>query len=229
MNNEGFIKLHRKMLEWAWTDDPTVFYFFVKLIFAVNYKDKLWHGITIKRGQIVTSVGSLCEIMNLSKTAVKRCLKCLTQTGEISDEVKPNKYRIITVTNYNKYQDTVGILNTNSSTNSSTTTKERKKVSFSPKGKKIRGRVEKKKNKLTEKKMKWTFGDVKEFAKTVPGGDDYNACDFRRGFVKSGTAFPDNWQDVFRSFASAGLEAQEEFLKKLESGDYISKWGMGEW
>ena len=47
MNNEGFIKLHRKMLEWAWADDPTVFYFFVKLIFAVNYKDKMWHGISL--------------------------------------------------------------------------------------------------------------------------------------------------------------------------------------
>ena len=237
MNNEGFIKLHRKMLEWAWADDPTVFYFFVKLIFAVNYKDKLWHGITIKRGQIVTSINGLCEITSLSRNAVLRCLKNLAQTGEISEEVKPNKYRIITVTNYNTYQDSVDPLKDNYRDNSRDnyrdnyrgTTKERKKVSFSPKGKKIRGRVEKKKNKLTEKKMKWTFGDVKEFAKTVPGGDDYNACDFRRGFVKSGTAFPDNWQDVFRSFASAGLEAQEEFLKKLESGDYISKWGMGEW
>lgn len=241
MSNEGYIKLHRKMLDWSWADDPTVFYFFVRLIFAVNYKDKTWHGITIKRGQMVTSLNGLCESMNLSKNAVVRCLKNLTQTGEISEEVKPNKYRIITVTNYNTYQDTVGSLKTNNKTNTETntetnnrtTTKERKNISSSPTGKKICGRIEKKKSRVKEKigkkKMEWSFGDVKEFAKTVPGGDDYNACDFRRGFVKSGTAFPDNWQDVFRSFASAGLEAQDKFLKKLESGDYISKWGMGEW
>ena len=77
--------------------------------------------------------------------------------------------------------------------------------------------------------MKWTFGDVKNFAKTVSGGDDYNACDFRRGFVKSGTAFPDDWQDVFIRFATAGTEAQNEFLEKLKAGAYREKWGAGQW
>ena len=237
MNNEGFIKLHRKMLKWAWADDPTVFYFFVRLIFAVNYKDKLWHGITIKRGQIVTSINGLCEITSLSRNAVLRCLKNLAQTGEISEEVKPNKYRIITVTNYNTYQDSVDPLKDNYRDNSRDnyrdnyrgTTKERKKVSFSPKGKKIQGRFEKKKNKLEAKKMKWTFGDVKEFAKTVKGGDDYNACDFRRGFVRSGTAFPEDWREIFTRYAAADREAQEEFLQRLESGEYRERWGTGQW
>ena len=244
MNNEGYIKIFRSILDWEWSDDPVLFSFFVKLIVIVNYKERDWHGITVDKGQIVTSIASLCSITKLSRNAVLRCLKTLVQSGEISEEVKPNKYRVITVTNYKKYQDAVDPLRDNSRDNYKDnyrdnsrdnyrgTTKERKnrkKVSSSPTGMKIRGRFEKKKNKLGKKKMKWTFGEVKEFAKTVKGGDDYNACDFRRGFVKSGTAFPDNWQDVFRSFAAAGLEAQDEFLKKLEGGAYISKWGEGVW
>ena len=139
--SEGFIKLHRKMLDWEWADDSIIFSFFVKLIIMVNYQDKQWHDITIKRGQIVTSIERLCEYTKLSKPAVRRCLSTLIKTGEITEEVRQNKYRIITVTNYDLYQSAVGIpdtncdtnrstnRNTNNSTNNSTPTKERKKYS----------------------------------------------------------------------------------------------------
>ena len=79
------------------------------------------------------------------------------------------------------------------------------------------------------REMKWTFGDLKKLASTVRGGNDYNACDFRRAFVKSGTAFPDDWQDIFRRFAAADSKIQDEFLKSLESGAYRDKWGAGQW
>ena len=120
MGNEGFIKLHRKMLDWQWADDCTIFYFFVKLLFMVNYQEKQWHNVTVHRGQTVTSIAGLCEYMQMSRTAVQRCLRCLTETGEITDEVRPNKYRIITVKNYDIYQAAVDTSKANRSTNRST-------------------------------------------------------------------------------------------------------------
>ena len=234
MNNEGFIKLHRKILEWAWYTDMNTKVLFLHCLLKANFKTKKYQNNTIKRGSFVTSINKLSEETGLTVRQVRTALEHLTSTGELTSS-SSNKNRIITVVNYDLYQgtdkqnDKQMTSDRQASDKQATTVEERKNVSFSPKGKKIRGRIEKKKNKLTAKKMNWTFGDVKEFAKTVPGGDDYNACDFRRGFVRSGTAFPDNWRDVFRSFASAGLEAQDEFLRRLESGAYISKWGEGHW
>ena len=85
---------------------------------------------------------------------LQRCLRCLTETGKITDEVRPDKYRIITVKNYDIYQAAVDTSkanrnanrrtnsNTNSKANSkansSATTKERKKVYLSPTGIDIR-------------------------------------------------------------------------------------------
>ena len=104
MNQEGFIKLHRSILSWDWADDSTVFYFFVRLIFAANYQEKQWHGMTIQRGQFITSIEKLCEMTRFSKPTIRRCISCLTQTGEIKETIIANRYRIITVVNYDKYQ-----------------------------------------------------------------------------------------------------------------------------
>ena len=87
MNEEGFIKLYRKILSWEWADDNNMLCFFIRLLFVVNYQDKQWHGITIKRGSFVTSMDKLCELMKMSKSAVKRCLENLRTTGEISQSV----------------------------------------------------------------------------------------------------------------------------------------------
>lgn len=156
MSEEGFIKLHRSILSWEWADDSTVFFFFVRLIFAANYQEKHWHGMTIERGQFVTSLAKLCELTKFSKATVRRCLDCLTGTGEIKEAVIANRYRIITVVNYDKYQSVgqkmtnpkskvgqkmtnrpsrVGQKLTNRPTNSPTPTKERKKYSSPLRGK----------------------------------------------------------------------------------------------
>ncbi len=239
---DGFIKLHRKMLDWEWYTDVNTKVLFLHCLLKANFKTKKYQSNTVKRGSFVTSLDSLSKETGLTVRQIRTALEHLITTGELTSN-SSNKNRIITVVNYEKYQDTDKqndkqmTSNRQSSDNQPTTVeerKERKNISSSPSGKKICGGekdgvVKKGMDKVVGKKMKWSFGDVKEFAKTVKGGDDYNACDFRRGFVKSGTAFPDNWQDVFRSFAAAGLEAQDEFLKKLESGAYISKWGEGVW
>ncbi len=73
-----------------------------------------------------------------------------------------------------------------------------------------------------------SVAEIRKFAATVRGGDDYNACDFRRGFIRSKTKFPDDWQDIFTRFAAADRQAQDEFLDKLQSGVYREKWGSVE-
>lgn len=107
----GFVSAWRKMHEWEWYDDDAIFKIFIGFLWLANYRDQQWKGITIKRGSFVTSVANLCTYFRKSKNTILRCLDCLKSTGEILDEVVPNKYRIITVVNYDKYQSVVQNLN----------------------------------------------------------------------------------------------------------------------
>lgn len=100
----GFIIISRKIMQWKWYSDATIYKFFTSLIMCANYKDKEWNNQIIKRGSFVTSLAGLIEMFQMSKNSVIRCLSELVKTGEIIDEVKPNRYRIITIVNYELYQ-----------------------------------------------------------------------------------------------------------------------------
>ena len=117
---KGFIVLYRSLLDWEYIDDDAVFSCFIKLIMAVNYQDKKWHNQTVKRGSLICSIDSLSRLIHVKRTTLKRCLKLLTECGAITMEVQPNKYHIITIPNYSKYQDKVSRKTTNSPTNKPT-------------------------------------------------------------------------------------------------------------
>lgn len=104
MNNESFIKLNRKILEWEWYDDLPTFRLFMHLLIKANWKEKKWHGVTIKRGQLLTSQQHLAEETGLSRQQVRTSLEKLISTNEITKSASA-KYTIITIKNYNKYQD----------------------------------------------------------------------------------------------------------------------------
>ena len=98
-----WIKLYSSILKWEWSDDPKMLGLWVHLLFKANYEDKRWHGIEVKRGQMVTSLASLSELTGLSVRSLRTCLSRLEDTGEI--EMKStNKYRIITICKYSLYQ-----------------------------------------------------------------------------------------------------------------------------
>lgn len=99
----GYIKLHRKMLDWGWYDDLNVRIVFFHLLLKANFKDTEWKGISLKRGQLVTSRPHLAGETGLSERQVRTALAKLKTTGEI-DAQATNNYTIITVNNYAKYQ-----------------------------------------------------------------------------------------------------------------------------
>lgn len=100
----GFIKLYRSMLEWEWYGDINVKILFLHLLLKSNYEPKKWQGIEIERGQFVTSIKNLSSEVGLSEKQVRNALNKLKTTGEI--EIKTtNKYTLINVVNFNKFQD----------------------------------------------------------------------------------------------------------------------------
>lgn len=115
----GFIGLFRKLLEWEYAEDDAVFSCFVKLLLAVNYKDKKWNGTVIRRGSIVGSIDKLCTKLRMKKAKLRRCLDVLSECGAITIVVYPNKYHLIIVNNYNMYQNAVVGISDNRTDNNS--------------------------------------------------------------------------------------------------------------
>lgn len=102
--NQGYIKLHRKLLDWEWYDDFPTFRLFTHLLLKVNFEDKKWRGLTIKRGSCVSSYEILhCET-GLTVKQIRRALDNLIKTGEVA-KVSTNENTVITVLNYDMYQD----------------------------------------------------------------------------------------------------------------------------
>ena len=54
MTTEGFVKLPRTMLEWGWLDDENTLKVYLVLLLSANWKDGEWHGIKVRRGQLIT-------------------------------------------------------------------------------------------------------------------------------------------------------------------------------
>ena len=100
----GYIKLYRQMLDWGWYDDTNTKVVFLHLLLTANFKDTEWHGIQLKRGDVVTSIPSLASALKLSERNVRTALMHLKSTGEVTDKIY-SKFRIISIKNYGQYQD----------------------------------------------------------------------------------------------------------------------------
>lgn len=103
MQNEGWIKIHRKFTEWGWYGDINTKTVFLHLLLTANYEAKEWQGRTIERGQVVIGRKELGGVLNLSEQNVRTALDKLERTGEITR--KPtNKFTIVTICKFDIYQ-----------------------------------------------------------------------------------------------------------------------------
>ena len=100
----GFIYLDRKIIDWEWYTDINVCRLFIHILLLASWEDKPWRGQIIKRGQLITSIPSLCAGTALTPREVRTGLEKLQSTHEI-DRQTTNKYSVITVLNYDKYQN----------------------------------------------------------------------------------------------------------------------------
>lgn len=101
---EGFIVLHRKMLDWEWADDPGTVSLWIHLLLRANYEKGKWRGIVIKRGQLVTSVESLSLQTGLTKKQIRTRLDRLVESGCLGRQTA-NNYTLLTICKYGDYQD----------------------------------------------------------------------------------------------------------------------------
>jgi hypothetical protein len=143
--DNGFIKLHRKLIEWEWFADSKTFHVFMYLLLDANHTEKKWRGITVERGQTLTGRIKISEATGVSQQSVRTALSNLCSTDEITIQ-STNRFSIITICNYDKYQSLVNSTNqpdnqqlTNSqpATNQQPTTNKNEKKDLKPKVKRF--------------------------------------------------------------------------------------------
>lgn len=100
---EGYIKLYRQIMKWEWYDDANTFRLFIHLLLKANYEDAQWRGLTIKRGQLFTSIGHLSHELKISDKAVRIALGKLIKTKEVASKGASNG-TMITICKYDSYQ-----------------------------------------------------------------------------------------------------------------------------
>lgn len=103
MDNNGWIKLHRSILDWEWWDEPNTMRIFIYCLLVANHEDTKWRGITIQRGSFITSVANLVEATGLTTQQVRSALNHLKSTNEITIKTT-NKNTQITICKYADYQ-----------------------------------------------------------------------------------------------------------------------------
>ena len=102
---DGWVKIHRKFQEWEWYGKSEMVHLFLHLLLSANVSDRQWHGMIIKRGQVVTGRKKLSDETGISEQRIRTCFLRLIETGEIVTK-STNKYTIVTICNYDNYQDT---------------------------------------------------------------------------------------------------------------------------
>lgn len=99
----GWIKLHRKLLEWEWYDDKNTMRLWIHILLKVNHEPKKWHGVDVLPGTFITSYSSLSEETGLSIKKIRLSLDKLENSGNVARKTT-NKWQAVTVMNWELYQ-----------------------------------------------------------------------------------------------------------------------------
>ena len=100
---EGWIKLHRKMLDWEWFSDYKTLSVFIYLLLSANHSQKKWRGVVIEKGQCLTSSMKIADATGLSRQQVRTAIEHLKATNEITIQ-STKQYTIVTILKYDSYQ-----------------------------------------------------------------------------------------------------------------------------
>jgi len=162
--HRGYIKLHRKIIEWEWYKNHVTKTLFLHLVLIANHQPKKWQGKIVDIGETITSVNNLSTALGLSTQQIRSAIKKLKSTQEITTKTT-NKHTVVTICKYSTYMHNE---NTEQQTNNKQITNEQqtnnKQITTNKNVKNEKNEKKKEKNVLiisSEKLIKST-NDIKE-------------------------------------------------------------------
>ena len=102
---DGWIKIYRQITKWEWYKNYVVKDVFLHLLLLANHDEQMWEGVSIQRGQVVTSYSKLADALGFTVQQVRTAINKLKSTREITYK-STSKYSLITIEKYNEYQET---------------------------------------------------------------------------------------------------------------------------
>jgi len=102
--SKRFIKLFEQITSWEWFRHPNTLCLFIYLLVKANYRDSKMGGMTVRRGQLVTSLPRIATDTGLTIRQTRTALAHLISTGEVTDESN-NQHRVITIVKYDYFQN----------------------------------------------------------------------------------------------------------------------------
>lgn len=102
--NKGWIKIHRRLLDWEWYSDTNMVRLFLHLLLKANTDDRRWQGREVPRGSLITTWTMLEDETGLSRRTIRTCLARLIATGEIEVEAT-HRFSLVTICNFDNYQE----------------------------------------------------------------------------------------------------------------------------
>lgn len=107
--NNGWVKFHRQLVDKGYYKDSEYVHLWIHILMKANHADSefLWNGTIIKvgRGQLITGRDVLSAETGIKSSKIQRVLKVFENEQQIEQQTT-NKFRLITILNYEKYQST---------------------------------------------------------------------------------------------------------------------------
>lgn len=210
---EGWVKLHRRFINWEWYTVPYMVQIFVHLLLSANHEPGQWRCIQLQKGQLITGRKRLAKDTGIPEHTIRTCLNRLLSTQEITIQ-STNKYSIITICHYETWQ---GSYKSNQPAKTPTTDHKQE-----VKNKYIKW-AENSKNETYKKFVSWFLNQ--DFQKVLQMDDQISERAFIRinqGIKITGQAKNDLVKDKILA-----MEAKTDLLHKYSSfARTLQKWVM---
>lgn len=104
---EGWIKIHRSLLDKGWFRKPEAVQLWLYLLLKAEFQDteSFWLGkvVYLKAGQFITGRRKISNDTGISESSVERLLNMFEMCSQIEQQ-KSNTSRLISILNYEKFQ-----------------------------------------------------------------------------------------------------------------------------
>ena len=99
---QGWIKIYRDIDDWRYFSDAKTLQLFLYLILHANTEDCYFHSELCRRGELITSISHLSDVLNLSTQNIRTIFRKLN--GKELTIKTTNRNTHITICNYDSYQ-----------------------------------------------------------------------------------------------------------------------------
>jgi hypothetical protein len=107
VSQAGYVKIYRALMDKGYYGDSEYVHLWVHLLMKATYckREYLFNGKIehLQPGQFITGRNSISKETGIHRSKVERILNCFESEHQIEQQ-KTNKFRIITITNWDEYQ-----------------------------------------------------------------------------------------------------------------------------